>query len=219
MTVAGRAGFVVQDILVEGRQQTSAKEILTAMGVRQGDSIFKFTPASVRQRLERLPWIQSATVQRRLPNSIYVRLVERRPVVLWQNKSKLYLVDHDGSVIENFDPKEFSHLLVVVGKEAPRRIPRLLAELDKVPEIKQRVTAAILVAGRRWDLMIDKKLKVKLPETDIAKALHHLAQLDQLRQLRGKHIETIDIRLPDRSFVYVSPQGVAPKLNEKKNHT
>jgi cell division protein FtsQ len=205
-------GFVVNDILVEGRSQTDPKTILAAIGATRGDSIFNCDPIVSKERLEKITWIQSATVQRRMPGTIYVRLVERNPIAIWQSDSKLYLVDEHGAVIENFDSQEFKHLLVVTGASAPQHTKKLLDGFDEFTELREQVKSAVFISGRRWDLIMKNNVRVKLPEKNIKGALTHLERLDKEHRLTDGRAATIDLRLPDRSFLYVQEAD-----DDKKN--
>ena len=46
-----------------------------------------------RKRLEAIDWVEWATVERRLPDTLYVTLKERRAVAIWQNGSEYTLID------------------------------------------------------------------------------------------------------------------------------
>lgn len=206
------SGFVVKEVLVEGRQQTDSKLILAAVGTKRGDSIFACDPELAKQQLETIHWIRSAMVQRIMPDRVFIRLVERNPIAIWQNASKRFLVDEDGVVIENFDPKVFRHLMVITGQDAPQHAKPFFATLSDFSELRQRIKSAVFISGRRWDLILENKVRVKLPEKDIRTALMHLEKLEKEHQLTDGRVATIDLRLPDRSFLRVQDTD-----EEKKN--
>ncbi len=198
-----KMGFAVQDIMVEGRARTSSDALLKVVKVRQGDCLFECDPYALQTSLKGLPWVQSATVERRWPDVIYVRLVEHTPLALWQNQGKFHLVDQNGEVIRTVQPRNYAHLPVVVGKGAPQQVGVLLAVLDQAPTLPRKLTAAVLISERRWDLVLDG-LTVKLPQNDMLRALTQLEQMEQEHQLSRRNVTTIDLRLPDRSFLYVA---------------
>ena len=78
------AGFGISEIHIAGNNRTQPETILAALGFAPGQSIFAADLGSARARLMALDWIRSADVQRRYPNAIFVRLVEKRPFALWQ---------------------------------------------------------------------------------------------------------------------------------------
>jgi cell division protein FtsQ len=94
-----RLGLVVTDVKVEGRETTDRETILAALDAGPGTPILAMSPRRAKERLETLPWVRSAVVERRLPDTLYVRLVERKPLALWQHGGKLDLIDREGAVI------------------------------------------------------------------------------------------------------------------------
>lgn len=198
-------GFAVREVLVEGRSETRPGELMAALGVRQGDPILTFNPAAAREALQRLPWIRNAVVERRLPETIYVRLVEREPLALWQNGGRMQVIDRGGQVIAGIDPGRWPALKIVVGQGAPQHAADLLAILATEPALAQKVTHAIRVGTRRWNLRIEPQpgaaVEVQLPEDNPAGAWVRLAEAERAGGLFQRNIATIDLRMPDRMIL------------------
>jgi len=55
---------------------------------------------------------------------------------------------------------------------------------------------------------MDNGIDVRLPETDIGAAWTQLAQLERDQKVLGRDVVTIDLRLPDRFVIRVSPDQV-----------
>ena len=70
------AGLTAQHVFVTGRGETSKAQVLATIGLESGQSILVFDPRSARRRLEDLSWVKTAQVERRLPDTIIVRLKE-----------------------------------------------------------------------------------------------------------------------------------------------
>ena len=150
--------------------------------------------------------VRTAAIQRRLPGTLYVRLVERKPLALWQHSGKIELIDRLGAVIPVTRLDRFAKLPMVVGEGAARHAAELLDMLASEPDLAARVTAAIRVGDRRWNLRIDNSVDVLLPADDTAEAWAQLARLDRTSALVQRDVQTIDIRLPDRLVLRVSPE-------------
>src|SRR5207247_9271391 len=73
-------------------------------------------------------------------------------------------------------------------------------------DLAVRVTAAIRVGNRRWNLRIDNACDVLLPADETAEAWARLARLERSAALVQRDVQTIDIRLPDRLVLRVSPE-------------
>jgi len=201
VTASTDIGLTVREVLLEGRVYAPRSMLKKAVGLQLGDPIMAFDPAAIRNRLEALPWVETAIVERRLPDTVRIRVVEREPIALWQRKGKLSLVGRNGAPITGRNLGRFNDLVVIVGKDAPRHAGALLTMLAAEPTLVRRVRAAVRVGARRWNLKLDNGIHIRLPETDPAKALARLAELDRRHGLLGGDIETIDLRLPDRLIV------------------
>jgi cell division protein FtsQ len=199
------AGLSVQDVLVEGRTRTQPEAILATLGLARGAPILSFDPHAAKARLETLPWVREAMVERRLPDTVYLHLSEREPLALWQYEGKLAVIDRTGQVIAGAQAAAFATLPVVVGEDAPRTAEALLRVLDSEPELRVRVAAAIRVQGRRWNIRLDDGIDIRLPETDPAAAWAELARLQREHEVLQRDVVTIDLRLPDRLVVRTAP--------------
>ena len=202
-------GLRVADIRVEGRGTTDRATILAALGAGLGTPILAVDPVRAEKRLEALPWVSAAVIERHLPDTLYVRLVERTPLALWQHDGKVQLIDEAGSVIPVTRLERFAKLPLVVGADAASHAARLRAMLAREPDLDTRVTAAVRVGGRRWNLRIDGKVDVLLPADDAAGAVAALARLERSSAILDRDVQAVDMRLPDRLVVRVSP--LAPK--------
>jgi cell division protein FtsQ len=201
------AGFAVDDVLVEGRGRTDPSAILAALRVQRGTPILAIDPRAARARLEALPWVRQATVERRLPKLVYIRLTERNPLALWQLDGKLSVIDRRGEVISGVTAKQFARLPLVVGQGAPHHAAALVAMLDREPDLRPLDTAAVRVSGRRWNLHLRGGIDVRLPESDPAEAWVQLARLEREHGLLGRDVVAIDLRLPGRLVVRTAPDA------------
>lgn len=212
------AGFAVHEVLVEGRERTERAAILAALGVERGTPILAVDPEAARLRLEALPWVAQATVERRLPRVLYLRLSERRPLALWQLDGKLSVIDRSGHVISGVPVKQFANLPLVVGPGAPEQASALLALLEREPALKPLVTAGVRVSKRRWNLRLRGGIDVRLPEADAAEAWSQLARLEREHGLLDRDVVAIDLRLPGRLVVRTAPDARIGKDAAKAGH-
>ncbi len=219
--LAGTAaiGLAVNDIEVEGRETTDAATIMAALAADRGTPILAVSPSRAKQQLESLPWVRSASIERRLPGTLWVRLVERHPLAVWQHGGKQELIDRDGSVIPVRDLSRFARVPTVVGEDAARHAATLIAMLAHEPELAARVTAAIRVDDRRWNLRLDHAIDVLLPEEDPASAWVRLAALERQDGLLKRDLRTVDPRLPDRVVLRVNTPASSQLPPGKKPHS
>jgi cell division protein FtsQ len=207
IAASSHLGFKVDEILVVGRSETRQEELLDAVRLARGAPILAFDLDAARQRVEALPWIRRATVERMLPDTILINVEERRPVAIWQHDGNFALIDDNGEVILRKGLDRFADLIVVVGDDAPRHATRLLETLGMAPELVPWVRAAVWVGGRRWNLRLKGDIDVRLPEIDPAGAWKRLAEYEKAHGVLERDVQVLDLRLPDRLIVRKNPNG------------
>ena len=200
--------FKLADVMVEGREYVNRNAILAALNVHTGDSLLGIDLQAARRRLEAIDWVASATVERRLPDTLYVTLKERRAVAIWQNGDEYTLIDSDGRTVRaSRMPPGATSLLLLGGAGAPENVGELLLLLAWEPSIAHRLRAAVWVGQRRWNLVLANSVEIWLPEEDALAALQRAAKLDAAYRLLSREFGVVDLRLPDK--LYLRKRGPA----------
>ena len=94
--------FVVsssQSIQIAGNSRLTSAQLLSVFGEDVERNIFNIPLAQRRAELERLPWVEHATVMRLLPNRVRVAIVERTPVAFVRQGAEIGLVDAGGVLL------------------------------------------------------------------------------------------------------------------------
>jgi cell division protein FtsQ len=208
VAATAEAGMTVQRIRTEGQRQSASDAIHAALAVELGTPIFEVDLDAARERVRAIGWIESVSVERHLPSTLHVRIVERTPVALWQRNQRLVMVDRAGTEIAGEAVNRFSHLPVIVGDGALDHMPTLLDAMASEPALSARVTAAIWIAGRRWTLQFDNGLEAKLPESEIGAAWARLVREVDDHRILDEPIAVVDLRLPDRTILRQRPPEV-----------
>jgi cell division protein FtsQ len=198
-------GYTIENILVEGRENTPADILKAIIAVEKGDPLFAFDPDKAREQIKQINWVRDAHVERRLPDTVYIGLEERQPFALWQKDGELELLDENGKTITKDNLGKFKNLVIVMGADAPVRTPDLIKNLEAEPQVKSRLKAAKWIDGRRWDLVFRDNITAKLPEGEIGLALRRLGQAAEKEGLLEKDILSVDLREEGRMIVQTAP--------------
>jgi cell division protein FtsQ len=200
--VAAITPFKLADVTVEGRDYVSREAILAALNVQAGDSLLGIDLQAARRRLEAIDWVASATVERRMPDTLYVTLKERRAVAIWQNGSEYTLIDRNGRTVRASKmPPGAESLLLLGGPGAPEHVGDLLLLLANEPAVAKQLRAAVWVGQRRWNLVLTNDIEIWLPEEDAVAALQKLAKLDGEYRLLNREFGVVDLRLSDKLYL------------------
>lgn len=210
------AGLSSTYIFVTGRTQTSIDAVHEMVAAPPHSPLLAFDPAQAKERLQTLPWVHEASVQRRFPNTIMVTLTEREPIGFLQQDNKLALVDSTGTILTRDNLGRWAGLPVLIGEQAPQKAAEVMHLLNMHPEIYRRVTSMTFINQRRWNIRLDERLDILLPENDIADALRRLENAQQEGDLIDKDTTSVDLRLPDRLIVNSSAGATARRSAPKQ---
>ena len=199
----GEAGFRVRSVDVTGVQRMDSRPVFQIALDQKSMAMPLVDVATIRQKLLGYGWVKDARVSRRLPDTLVIDIVEREPAALWQDKTRLSLIDSEGVVLDRVKVSDMPDLPLLVGPGANAHSNELNLLLAGVPTLKPQLESASWVGGRRWDLNFQSGETVVLPEgeDDAKKALAKFARLDKSAGLLGRGIKRFDLRIPGKMIV------------------
>ena len=133
VSIAGMSvAYVVGDFLLNGRpmllvkpdqievtgNHIVAREAVLQQFVRDANhSVVRVPLQSRRSQIEQLPWVESASVQRVLPNRVRVEIIERTPIAFLRTGNQLALIDAHGVILDRPDTPDSGdlHFPIVTG--------------------------------------------------------------------------------------------------------
>ena len=212
-TAVGHAGFTVSGYQIVGLNHMARAPVdaIVTDELRRAADEAESSKApqalvdadAIRQRLLRFGWVKDARVLRRLPDTLVIDIVERRPAALWQNKGQLALIDADGVVLDRVPVDRMPDLPLLIGPGANAQEKDLATLMAAVPTLKPQLASATWVGGRRWDLNFQSGETVALPEGygPASVALSKFARVDRQSSLLGRGIVRFDLRVPGKMIV------------------
>jgi len=212
-TAVGHAGFTVSGYQIVGLNHMARAPVdaIVTDELRRAADEAQSSKApqalvdadAIRQRLLRFGWVKDARVLRRLPDTLVIDIVERRPAALWQNKGQLALIDADGVVLDRVPVDRMPDLPLLIGPGANAQEKDLATLMAAVPTLKPQLASATWVGGRRWDLNFQSGETVALPEGygPASVALSKFARVDRQSSLLGRGIVRFDLRVPGKMIV------------------
>jgi cell division protein FtsQ len=201
----GRAGFAVKRVEVTGIDRMERLTVY-AVALDQNSRAMPLVDLNkVRAQLLQYGWIKDARVSRRLPDTLVVDIVERKPAAVWQHGGRLSLIDAGGIVLEPVALNAMPDLPLVIGPDANVQATALTELMTHAPRLKPMLAGATWVGGRRWDLKFQSGEVLALPEGEkpSATALNKFATLDGKDGFLGRGFVRFDMRDPAKMFVRV----------------
>jgi cell division protein FtsQ len=216
----GAMGFKAEHFELVGLHHVDRDAIYRVAETEQHQDMPLVDLNTLRQSLLGLPWVEDARVSRRLPDTLVIDIVEKKPAGIWQYQQRLQLIDANGDPIAPLDSSVVpDQLPLVIGPDANRHATAFQALIATQPVLKPLIEGATWVGGRRWDLLFSSGETLSLPEGEgeARGALALFARQDATAHLLGRGIVRFDMRDPTRIVAKMSqepgykvPDPVAP---------
>ncbi|MBX2804464.1 MAG: FtsQ-type POTRA domain-containing protein [Hyphomicrobiales bacterium] len=194
--LAVSAGFEVKTVEINGRENMKEADISAALEAGEGLSVFAFDTGRALKKIEESGWVREAMVSRVLPSRIVVDLTEREPFALWREGGKLAAIDDNGMVLGLVERAAFPTLPVLSGPGAAAPGKDIVQALNTHAELSVLVIGIERIVGRRWDLVLESGMRVKLPAVNFEEALANLGQVAAQNPGVFYEISEMDFRSP-----------------------
>ena len=202
------------NIEITGMQNVTKAQIMEVLGADIGRNIFFIPLAQQKAQLEQIPWVESASVMRFVPNRLTVQIHERTPIAFARVGPRMSLIDAGGTLMELTAKHKYSFPVILgmnPGEPLSTRAPRMKAYSEMVRELDS--------GGARYsqdlsevDLsdLEDVKVRVNDPAGDV---LVHLGSSDYLRRYKiyvthaqgwrqqFQKLESVDLRYDNQIIV------------------
>lgn len=220
--VVSASTLQVRRISVHGNVRVSEAAVQALVDDLRGTSILTADLESYRRRLLTSPWVADAALRRVLPSTVEVFVRERRPMGLSRLGHQLYLIDRQGTVIDEFGPqyREFDLPIIDGLVRAPhanepaldeRRADLAARVIDAVAERKdlaRRVSQIDVSDLHDAVVLLDGDAALlHLGEDRFVERLQSYVDLEPTLRERVPEIDYVDLRFDERLYVRPGAPG------------
>lgn len=210
----------IDRLVVRGNERLPSATVLEALDGLRGQNLVWADLDEWRARLLASPWVKDAALRRSLPSTVEVSVSERTPVVVGRIDGRLYLIDEQGIIIDQYGPRYANFDLPIadgltVAKPAPgvaadeTRVAlaaRIVGALRGRPDIAKRLSQIDVseVHNARVTLMNDSAV-IHVGDDQFLQRIESYLQLADTLRASVPEIAYVDMRFGNR--VYVGPAG------------
>ncbi|MEM9764527.1 MAG: cell division protein FtsQ/DivIB [Pseudomonadota bacterium] len=207
--VAARPEFALRGLVVTGATPHLQAEVQRAIGLEAGATSLGLDVAALRARVTEIGGVADAMVQIDPAGVLRVHVDPRPAVALWRDGAgNLFSVATDGTMVSPVLRRAaLPELPVLVGTGARDAVDEALEILARAPEIQPRLRAFVRVGERRWDLVLDRDLRILLPAERPLSALARVlaAKRDEILE---RDLAVVDLRLPGRPTLRLTLRAI-----------
>ena len=211
-------------IEVAGAEHIAHAQVMEVMGEDIGRNIF-FVPLAQRKRqLEQIPWVESASVMRFVPNRLRIEIHERTPVAFARIGSHISLIDAGGTLMELAPGGKHKYSFsVIAGMNAGEPLSTRAARMKNYNELVRELDSSGAHYSQELsevDLTDTEDVKVLAADANGEVLVHlgsgnylqryktYVTHVQQWRQQFDK-LESVDLRYDGQIIVNPDLNGMA----------
>lgn len=210
--------FAVKTIEVAGAVHTerAALDLVTRRYV--GLNLFQIDIARVQRDLGGLPWVSRIDIEKKLPDTLRIKIAERQPVALVRSGDRLFYADERGVAFAELSPAVGDDDLPLItnatGTETARAVALLTALRAKDPQVYSRVSEVHPIPPHGFALF-DRQVGafVYANADDVSTKWRSLYSILEAEQ--HPRIEYADLRFNDR--IVIKPVATAQGVQHVQN--
>lgn len=199
-------GYILNNINIYGNSYLNSDKVKILFSDKLSKSIFLISLKDIEKQLMKDSWVKSLSLKTQYPSSIIVRIKEKEPIAIFFNNTDHYYIDSFGEKISKVLDIASEELVIVTGNKSLDNVPELINTIKQYNNFT--VTSANYIGSRRWDLVINNELVIKLPEEKYDIALDVFNEFfSKVEKFNYSLIEFIDLRLPEKFIVRFYQDG------------
>ena len=197
----------LKEIHVIGRENINKSVLLEVLELNNETSMTGINVSLLKEKILSIGWVKDVIVERRMPNTLIIKIEEYKPFALLQTKDKHIIMSSEGKKI-SVNNGNFNYLPVINGLGAEKHASKMLNILSSEPNLFHQVWAISYIGKRRWDVILKSNKRIKLPEKNPKKSLRKFLNSDLNYLISSNKFSVIDLRFTNRI--------VLRKVTEKK---
>ena len=124
--------FKLQTVRISGNKTLSRQRIRYLLAIPPEHSLLAIDLPRVGARLSRHPFIQTVKLRRLLPHTLEVTIQEQSPALVIRSDDQSLIVDSQGHVLRDFDPRQDSTLPQLILKQQNVLSPGMRLDLAEI---------------------------------------------------------------------------------------
>ena len=186
--------FSIQTIEIEGNSILNSDEIIQKINFLYRENLFFLNLKDIEKRLKNETFIESFTLKKIYPNILKIIIVEKKPIVVLQNKKKKFYISDKGDFIDFQDIERYRYLPTVFGNG--KFFYSLYQDLQNIQFPLETIKSFYFFESGRWDLVMYDDKMIKLPIKDYLVSLKNY--MESRNNSNFNNYKIFDYRIKDQ---------------------
>ncbi len=153
----------IKKIEIEGINNSDKEEIAKRLNQFKGKSIIFISRSQLKESAHNLQFVKEIRAKKIYPDKIKLIIIENKPIGIFINKNKKFIITNGKKLIENYQGNKFKDLPLVYGKEAGKNFSTFYQSLADMNFQMELIKQFNYFDINRWDVILKDGKVVKLP--------------------------------------------------------
>lgn len=194
------------ELEVSGLDRTEEKFIKKILTNYLSTSIFTLPLEKISSEIRENNWVKNVKIKTNYKNTVYVEILEYKPLGIYSFNNKYFYFDLRGEIIEEAKKDNIyknNNYIIFEGKLSKLKAKSILNILESLDFNKKYALKKIkYIKERRWDLILSNNIKLKLSENSPKKSLRNFINIEKnLSETEFNNIKSIDLRDINKTFI------------------
>ena len=186
--------FSIQTIEIEGNSILNSDEIIQKINFLYKENLFFLNLRDIEKKLKNETFIESFSLKKIYPNILKIIIVEKKPIVVLQNKKKKFYISDKGDFIDFQDIERYRDLPTVFGNG--KLFYSLYQDLQNIKFPLETIKSFYFFESGRWDLVMYDDKMIKLPNKDYLLSLKNY--MESRNNSNFNNYKIFDYRIKDQ---------------------
>lgn len=186
--------FSIQKIEIEGNSILNSDEIIQKINFLYKENLFFLNLRDIEKKLKNETFIESFSLKKIYPNILKIIIVEKKPIVVLQNKKKKFYISDKGDFIDFQDIVRYRDLPTVFGNG--KLFYSLYQDLQNIKFPLETIKSFYFFESGRWDLVMYDDKMIKLPNKDYLLSLKNY--MESRNNSNFNNYKIFDYRIKDQ---------------------
>ena len=153
--------FEINEIIIENNKILSKEEVKNELSFLYKENINLLNPKEIKKKLDENSFFSGFEIKKIYPNKLKVKVFEKKPIFILQNKRKKYYYTDKNELITFSKIDRFKNLPIIFGDKDSFK--KFYINLRKINFPINTIKSFYLFEAKRWDLLTNENKTIKLP--------------------------------------------------------
>ena len=209
-------GFTINNIQILGIKNIPKETIIKIVNNENKSNILNVNLLNIYNNLRNNDWVEELYIERVLPNTIKISIIEKEAIGIWQYEMSNKLITKNGEIISTANINKFKiDLPIIHGNHANKNANSILKILETNKVLTKNIWSLDYINNRRWNLHFKQGIIVLLPSKGVLKAWNEIIKLQKNYDVLNLGLTELDLRNPNKILGKISVNK--DLINHRKN--